>query len=121
MTDESVTTTSSDVASEKAEASQAPKPLIPSPKAFAGRTQKSSTVNTYNAADLENASSFGRVAEDGTVYVKDGDDEREVGQLPKESAEGALHFFARRYLDLKAKIDRFGQRLDAGSIRSRDR
>ncbi|MFC2495701.1 DUF349 domain-containing protein [Scardovia wiggsiae] len=120
MTDESVTTTSSDVASEKAEASQAPKPFIPSPKAFAGRTQKSSTVNTYNAADLENASSFGRVAEDGTVYVKDGDDEREVGQLPKESAEGALHFFARRYLDLKAKIDRFGQRLDAGSIRSRE-
>lgn len=142
MTDENVTTTPSTSTPEGAEdqagttndalkaSEQAresapkpapgPKPHIPSPKAFAGRTQSTSAVNTYNDADLKTAAGFGRVGEDGTVYVKDADTEWAVGQMPQETADKALDFFARRYLDLKAKLDRFNQRLQSPHIRSRE-
>ena len=43
--------------------------------------------------------------DNGTVFVKDGDAEREVGQFPDVSKEEALALYARRFLDLKAKLD----------------
>lgn len=41
--------------------------------------------------------------DNGTVFVKEGDTEREVGQFPDASKEEALALYARRFLDLKAK------------------
>jgi hypothetical protein len=42
-------------------------------------------------------SNWGRVAEDGTVYVRTPDGERPVGQYPEGSADEALAFYAKRY------------------------
>ena len=42
-------------------------------------------------------SEWGRVAEDGTVYVRTADGERSVGQYPEGTPEEALAFFAKRY------------------------
>ncbi|MGC5616951.1 DUF349 domain-containing protein [Georgenia sp. Z1491] len=50
------------------------------------------------------AAAFGRVDEEGTVYVKDGDSERIVGQFPGGSEEEALGMYVRRYLDLAAQV-----------------
>ncbi len=47
---------------------------------------------------------FGRVEEDGTVYVIAGDTERAVGQVPDATPEEALAFFVRRYDALETEV-----------------
>ena len=69
-----------------------------------------------DAAEAARASTFGRVAEDGTVYVTDESGERAVGQMPEATAEEALAFYVRRYLDLNAKVSVFEARLGATDL-----
>src|SRR4051794_17754680 len=59
---------------------------------------------------------FGRVAEDGTVYVRTAEGEREVGSYPGASPEEALAYFARKYDEIVAQIDLFEQRLEATDV-----
>ena len=58
--------------------------------------------------------------DNGTVFVKDGDAEREVGQFPDVSKEEALALYARRFLDLKAKLDLLAARLTSPNIKTRE-
>ncbi|MGN6161256.1 MAG: DUF349 domain-containing protein [Marmoricola sp.] len=60
--------------------------------------------------------SFGRVAEDGTVYVRVGDTEHVVGQYPEGTPEEALAFYTRRYEGLEFEIGLLEQRIRAGSL-----
>ncbi len=69
---------------------------------------------------MKAAEAFGRVDDNGTVYVKDGDSEREVGQFPDVSKEEALALYARRFLDLKAKLDLLATRLASPNIKARE-
>ncbi len=69
-----------------------------------------------DAAEAARASTFGRVGEDGTVYVTDEAGERAVGQMPEATADEALAFYVRRYLDLNAKIAVFEARLGATDL-----
>jgi len=66
------------------------------------------------------AESFGRVAEDGTVFVRTTDGEREVGAYPGASAEEALHYFARKYDELYASADLLHQRLGGTDLSAKD-
>ncbi len=59
---------------------------------------------------------WGRVSEDGTVYVKTADGERAVGQMPDASAEEAMAFFKKRYDDLAFEVDLLEQRVKAGTV-----
>ncbi|KQX66892.1 ATPase [Angustibacter sp. Root456] len=59
---------------------------------------------------------FGRVADDGTVYVRTADGEREVGSYPGASPEEALAYFARKYDELAAQVELFEQRLTAADV-----
>ena len=52
--------------------------------------------------------------------LKDGDAEREVGQFPDVSKEEALALYARRFLDLKAKLDLLATRLASPNIKARE-
>ncbi len=45
-------------------------------------------------------SQFGRVAEDGIVYVRTPEGERAVGSYPGKSAEEALSYFVRKFESL---------------------
>jgi hypothetical protein len=63
---------------------------------------------------------FGRVAEDGTVYVRTADGERAVGSYPGASPEEALAYFARKYDDIRAQISLFAQRLNGTDMSPRD-
>ncbi|KFI63366.1 DUF349 domain-containing protein [Bifidobacterium cuniculi] len=109
-----------------ATAQEAPTPAAvkahaPSPAALAKTTTHTTPAPTgYTESEVKAAEAFGRVAEDGTVFVKEGDGEREVGQFPNASSEEALSLYARRYLDLKAKLDLFAQRLKSRSIKPRE-
>ncbi|MCL2490247.1 MAG: hypothetical protein FWF36_05935, partial [Propionibacteriaceae bacterium] len=60
--------------------------------------------------------SFGRVEDDGTVYVRTADGERRVGQVPDVSADEAMAFFTGRYDSLAAEVALLGQRVIAGSM-----
>jgi hypothetical protein len=61
-------------------------------------------------------SEWGRVADDGTVYVRTADGERPVGQYPEGSAEEALAFYAKRYDELAGSVHLLEQRVTAGVI-----
>ena len=60
--------------------------------------------------------SFGRVADDGTVYVRIGETEHVVGQYPEGTPEEALAFYTRRYDGLEFEIGLLEQRIRAGSL-----
>ena len=60
--------------------------------------------------------SFGRVDDDGTVYVRTDDGERSVGQVPDATAEEALAFFVRRYESLEVEVGLLETRLKAGNV-----
>ena len=61
-------------------------------------------------------SEWGRVAEDGTVYVRTADGERPVGQYPEGSPEEALAFYAKRYDELAGSVHLLEQRVNAGVV-----
>jgi Domain of Unknown Function (DUF349) len=57
---------------------------------------------------------WGRVAEDGTVFVRTGDGERVVGQYPEGSPEEALKFYTDRYDALAFEVELLDQRITSG-------
>jgi hypothetical protein len=61
-------------------------------------------------------SEWGRVADDGTVYVRTADGERAVGQYPEGSPDEALAFFAKRYNELAGSVHLLEQRINAGVV-----
>ncbi|NEG54341.1 DUF349 domain-containing protein [Bifidobacterium platyrrhinorum] len=102
-----------------------PKPHAPSPAAFAHKPAAAPHVAApaqqgHSEAAVKAAEAFGRVDDDGTVYVKDGEGEREVGQFPDVSKEEALALYARRFLDLKSKLDALAGRLKSRNVKPRE-
>ncbi len=67
-------------------------------------------------ATLASAAAFGRVADDGTVYVVEAAGERVVGQVPGATGDDALTLYVRRFVDLDAKVALFAQRLTATDL-----
>ncbi|MFC0623964.1 DUF349 domain-containing protein [Kribbella deserti] len=60
--------------------------------------------------------SWGRVAADGTVYVRTKDGERAVGQWPDADPAEALAFYTRRYDALAFEVELLEQRVAAGTV-----
>ncbi|MGO1342651.1 MAG: DUF349 domain-containing protein, partial [Cellulosimicrobium funkei] len=69
-----------------------------------------------DSAAAKAAAAFGRVDEDGTVYVRESAGERSVGQFPGVGADEALTLYVRRYLDLQAKVALFEARLTSTDL-----
>ena len=61
-------------------------------------------------------SEWGRVAEDGTVYVRTSDGERAVGQYPEGTPDEALAFYTKRYDELAGSVHLLEQRVTAGVV-----
>ncbi len=72
---------------------------MPSPALFA----KSHAAPAHSA--------YGRVGEDGIVYVKTAEGEREVGSYPGASNADALAYFGRKYDELAASLGLLHQRV----------
>ena len=64
----------------------------------------------------ERADQWGRVAEDGSVYVRTAEGERKVGQMPDATPEEALAFYRKRFDDLAFEVDLLEQRVKAGTV-----
>ena len=59
---------------------------------------------------------YGRVSEDGTVFVRTADGERQVGQVPDADEAEALAFFVRRFEALETEVNLLAQRIGQGSL-----
>lgn len=59
---------------------------------------------------------WGRVDDDGTVYVRTADGERSVGQYPEGTPDEALAFFTERYAALSFEVELLEQRVNAGVL-----
>lgn len=59
---------------------------------------------------------WGRVAEDGTVYVRTADGERPVGSYEAGTSEEALEFFTKRFEELEGKVHLLEQRVTSGRL-----
>ncbi|HET7734398.1 MAG TPA: DUF349 domain-containing protein [Nocardioidaceae bacterium] len=68
----------------------------------------------------EGAADFGRVEEDGSVYVKTADGERLVGQVPDVSPEEAMAFFTRKFDELAFEVELLERRVQAGAMSPED-
>jgi hypothetical protein len=66
-------------------------------------------------ACVSSQSEWGRIADDGTVFVKMADGEREIGSWQAGDAEAGLQFYVRRYEDLATEVDLLEKRLESGS------
>ncbi|WP_158025064.1 DUF349 domain-containing protein [Bowdeniella nasicola] len=80
----------------------APEPVAPAPPtAPTGVAQVAVAAPSF---DAEQAGQWGRVDDDGTVWVKEESGERAVGQFPDASKDEALSFYVQRFLDIEAEI-----------------
>ncbi|HET7477727.1 MAG TPA: DUF349 domain-containing protein [Dermatophilaceae bacterium] len=86
-------------------------PAVPSPAALAAR---------LHAAAGSRNTAYGRVGEDGTVYVRTADGEREVGSYPGASPGEALQYFARKFDEVSAAADLLLQRVQHTDLSSRE-
>jgi len=62
------------------------------------------------------SSEWGRVDDDGTVYVRSADGERAVGSYPAGTAEEALTFFTERFDALSFEVQLLEQRVNAAKL-----
>ena len=77
------------------------------------------TASTILASELPEHP-FARIGEDGTVYVKDGDEERVIGGFPEGIPASPYALYERRYADLEATIKLFEDRMAQLSPRDID-
>ncbi|WP_277455679.1 DUF349 domain-containing protein [Janibacter sp. DB-40] len=103
----------------------APRPTAPSPAALAKlaptRPAVTPAPEIQGVTDDHSASAaFGRADEEGRVFVRDGDEEREVGSYPGASPEEALQYFARKYDELFASAGLLRQRLDSPEVTAKE-
>jgi hypothetical protein len=65
---------------------------------------------------MTESTQFGRVAEDGTVYVQTAEGERAVGQWPGGDPAAALAFYRTRFDGLEAEVGLLEQRIKARAL-----
>lgn len=65
---------------------------------------------------LGDPAQFGRVAEDGTVFVRTTSGERAVGSYPGKSAEEALAYFVRKFEAFASEVVLLADRIKSGAI-----
>ena len=68
------------------------------------------------SALIGDPAAFGRVGEDGTVYVRTSDGEKPVGSYPGKSPEEALAYFVRKFELLAAEVALLAARIKSGAM-----
>jgi Domain of Unknown Function (DUF349) len=58
---------------------------------------------------------WGRVGDDGTVYVREADGERAVGQYPDATPEEAMAYYERKFAELAGQVSLLEQRVRGGA------
>ena len=72
------------------------------------------------SALIGDPSQFGRVGEDGTVFVRTSEGEKQVGSYPGKSAEEALAYFVRKFEALASEVALTAARITSGAMVPQD-
>ncbi len=75
---------------------------------------------TAPAVPASDPTEWGRVADDGTVFVRTADGERLVGSYPEAGHEEALAYFGRKFDELAGQVVLLEQRVNAGGVAPKD-
>jgi vacuolar-type H+-ATPase subunit I/STV1 len=59
---------------------------------------------------------WGRVTEDGTVYVRTAEGERQIGQWPGGDPDEAIALYTKRFEGLEIEVDLLEKRLEGGTL-----
>ncbi|MCS3842555.1 DUF349 domain-containing protein [Microbacterium sp. AK031] len=92
-------------------------PRIPMPPRTPAPAAAAAPVSPVAAAD---SADWGRVTEDGTVEVREGEEWRVVGQYPDGTSDEALAYYVRKFDDLAFKVHTLEQRHQAGGASASD-
>lgn len=92
-------------------------PRVPMPPRNQVQAKPTTPVVPIAAAD---SADWGRVTEDGTVEVREGDNWRVVGQYPDGTSDEALAYFVRKFDDIAFKVHTLEQRHQAGGASASD-
>jgi hypothetical protein len=82
--------------------------------------QTHSLPTSAASALIGDPSKFGRVAEDGTVFVSTPEGEKPVGSYPGKSAEEALAYFVRKFEALASEVALTAARITSGAMVPQD-
>jgi hypothetical protein len=83
----------------------------PTPSPVPGAHPKAPAAPQQAASDAP----WGRVDETGTVFVREGDGERAVGQYPDGTPQEALAYFERKFVELNGQVTLLEQRAKRGA------
>lgn len=101
-----------------------PKPgPVPSPAAVARPRPTAApppAAPAVPATSTDEARSWGRIEDDGTVAVREGDSWRVVGEYPDGTPEEALTYFVRKFNDLEVRVVTLEQRHARGGAGASD-
>lgn len=87
------------------------------PGVGAGKTSPSHKVKApVDPAAAASARAWGRIDDDGTVWVREAAGERVVGQYADAEADQAVELYVLRFLDLQARVALFEARLSATDL-----
>lgn len=89
-----------------------PRPAPPKPTPGGASTEP-----VVEAPLQSDPAQWGRVADDGTVYVRTADGERSVGSWPEGEPADALMFYGRRFDALAVEVELLERRIRAGVAR----
>jgi Domain of Unknown Function (DUF349) len=90
---------------------RAPVPGPPRP-----RPPRAPATEVVTTGAQSESAKFGRVDDDGSVYVRTADGERKVGQWLGGDPEEGLTFFARKYDSLVFELDLLEKRVASGTV-----
>ena len=68
------------------------------------------------SALIGDPAAFGRVGDDGTVYVKTSEGEKAVGSYPGKTADEALTYFVRKFEMLASEVALLAARIKSGAL-----
>lgn len=103
--------------------SSKPTPPIPAPPRLPAPPRVPTPAAVPSApspAASSDAAKWGRVSEDGTVEVLEGETWRVVGQYPDGTPDEALAYFVRKFDDIAFKVRALEQRHQAGGASASD-
>ena len=78
--------------------------------------QGNENLNNAAAVLIGDPAKFGRVAEDGTVYVITSSGEKAVGSYPGKSADEALAYFVKKFEMLASEVALLAARIRSGAM-----
>jgi hypothetical protein len=85
---------------------------------FPGQVNPAVMPQAVSAASalIGDPSAFGRVGEDGTVFVRTSSGEKAVGSYPGKSPEEALNYFVRKFEHLASEVALLAARIKSGAM-----